>query len=224
MLDESRTLDECFRPLNEAELKHAPSKVYIMGDPSLLVTGVRVSLIGSRNPSKSGQARARRLSALLVQRGICIVSGLATGIDTEVHRTTIERGGRTIGVLGNPIDVFYPRENQALQTAIGQEHLLISQFAPGTPSHRGCFPARNRLMALLSDVTVIIEANDGSGTMHQARESLRLDRPLWIMHSAVSNTSLKWPQELLNSGARVLSDDSMQDLGGYLSFLEKSRL
>jgi DNA processing protein len=140
------------------------------------------------------------------------VSGLARGIDTAAHKAAIEAGGRTIGVIGTPIDVCYPKENQRLQTEIAINHLLISQFAPGTPARKGNFPTRNRLMALLSDATVIVEAQDGSGTTHQGWEALRLARPLWILQSAANNPDLKWPQEFLRYGAQVLSDDSFDDL------------
>jgi DNA processing protein len=212
MAAELHTFSEVFRPLNEAEQKYAPLHIYLEGDISLLSAAARVSIIGSRDASESGLARARKLSTLLVRRGVCIVSGLARGIDTAAHKAAIEAGGRTIGVIGTPIDVCYPKENQRLQTEIAINHLLISQFAPGTPARKGNFPTRNRLMALLSDATVIVEAQDGSGTTHQGWEALRLARPLWILQSAANNPDLKWPQEFLRYGAQVLSDDSFDDL------------
>lgn len=206
------SLNEIFRPLNEGEQKYAPVTIYVKGDTSLMSSGVRVSVIGSREATREGLARARKLSSLLVRRGITVVSGLAKGIDLAAHMTAMDLGGRTIGVIGTPLDVFYPKENQILQTEIGTKHLLISQFAPGTPSHKGNFPTRNRLMALLSDATVIVEAKDGSGTTHQGWEALRLARPLWILQSAASDPQLKWPQEFLSYGAQVLSDDSFEYL------------
>lgn len=212
MAGEFHTLNEVFRPLNEAEQKYAPPRIYLKGDVSLLSTGPRVSIIGSREASEAGLARARKLSTLLVKKGICIVSGLARGIDTAAHTAAIRAGGRTIGVIGTPLDVFYPKQNQALQIEIGTKHLLISQFAPGTPSHKGNFPTRNRLMALLSDATVIVEAKDGSGTTHQGWEALRLARPLWILQSAANDPKLEWPREFLSYGAQVLSDDSFEYL------------
>jgi DNA processing protein len=142
------------------------------------------------------------------------VSGLAAGVDTVAHSTAIQHGGRTIAVLGAGLDRIFPPENAALSEQIAREHLLVSQFPPGTPVQRGNFPRRNRTMALLTDATVIIEAGPSSGTVSQGWEALRLGRPLFLLKSIVESKGLTWPAELLDYGARVLSKP--QELLPYL--------
>ena len=129
-----------------------------------------------------------------------MVSGLARGIDAIAHETAIENGGRTIAGFGTPLDCFYPRENEALQRRIMTEHLAVSQFPHGYPVLRKSFPMRNRTMALLSHASVIVEAGDGSGTLPQGWEALRLGRPLFILKSLVQDDSLTWPAEMMQYG------------------------
>ena len=112
-----------------------------------------------------------------------VVSGLARGIDTISHKTAIEHGGRTIAVLGTPLDVYYPPENRELQNLIMKEHLAVSQFPSGAPVTKKNFPTRNRTMALISQATVIVEAGEDSGVISQAWECLRLGRLLLIHKS-----------------------------------------
>lgn len=203
-------------PLNEVERKHAPEQLHLCGDASLLQGGTRVAIVGSRKASDTGLKRARILADALVARGITVVSGLAEGIDTAAHTQAIESGGRTVAVIGTPLDEFYPRSNRALQERIGAEHLLVSQFASGTKTHRSHFPLRNRTMALISDATVIVEAAEKSGTVHQAWEALRLGRLLFLMESLTNDKSLTWPEQLIHYGAQVLTRDSLPEMLEHL--------
>jgi DNA processing protein len=138
-----------------------------------------------------------------------VVSGLAAGIDTAVHHATLAAGGRTIAVLGTPLDQVYPKTNTALQHQIMREHLCLSQFPAGTPIHRRNFPLRNRTMALLADATVIIEATDASGSLAQGWEALRLGRGLFVPKSVTEDVTVSWPQKMLHYGAQVLSDETL---------------
>jgi DNA processing protein len=147
----------------------------------------------------------------LVHHGMIVVSGLALGIDRVAHETAMQAGGRTIAVIGSSLDESYPKENADLQARIGREHLLVSQFAPGTPITPKNFPIRNRTMALLCDATVIVEAGDQSGTLHQGWEALRLGRKLFLLESVANDTQLAWPQKMISYGAEVLSRDNLDD-------------
>ena len=196
---------ELLGPLDEVEKKHAPEELYVSGKSELVTKGVRVAIVGSRRASAAGRTRAAKLARLLVARNIIVVSGLAEGIDTEAHTAAIKNGGWTVAVLGTPLDECYPKSNRTLQERIMSEHLAVSQFAPGAPVGRKAFPMRNRTMALLSDATVIVEAGERSGTIHQGWEALRLGRPLYIMESLVGAGHL-WIGEMLHYGAAVLSD------------------
>jgi DNA processing protein len=192
--------------LNEFERRHAPERLYASGDVSLLQGGARVAVVGSRKPSLPGLKRVARLVGPLIERDVVIVSGLAAGIDTAAHEETIRRSGRTIAVLGTPLDEVHPPSNMRLQTELMRHHLVITQFPSGHPTLRSNFPRRNRTMALLCHASVIVEAGESSGTLSQGWEALRLNRPLFILKSVVENESLNWPAEMRRYGAHVLED------------------
>jgi DNA processing protein len=198
-------------PLNEVEQKNAPSQLYLQGDASLLEFGPRVSVVGSRKASAEGLKRASFLVRALVAHKIVVVSGLAEGIDTAAHTTAIEAGGQTIAVLGTPLDQAYPAANRGLQGQIAARHLLVSQFAAGAAVTPKNFPIRNRTMALLTDATVIVEAGEKSGTLHQGWEALRLGRLLFLMESVAQDPNLSWPREMIKYGAQVLSRENLED-------------
>jgi DNA processing protein len=197
---------------SEHELKHAPKELYYEGNTSLLTSGIRVSVVGSRKPSEDGVRRTRIFTLELVKRSIIVVSGLAEGIDTIAHTTAIENSGKTIAVLGTPLNIAYPSKNKLLLEKIKKNHLAISQFHAGYPAQRKNFPMRNRTMALISDATVIVEASENSGTKHQGWEALRLGRLVYIMQNLVENNSLLWPKEMINYGAQVLTREEMPDI------------
>lgn len=206
---------ELLGPLNAVEQKFAPPRLWTSGEASLLQRHPRVAVVGTRVPSPDGARRARKLVKALVEQRVVVVSGLAQGVDTLAHSQAIELGGRTIAVLGTPLDQVFPRQNEALQRLIAREHLAVSEFAAGVVVSRGNFPRRNRTMALIADASVIIEAGDGSGTLSQGWEALRLGRPLFLLKSLLE-TDLKWPGEMLEYGAGVLThiDDLMKVLPG----------
>lgn len=176
------------------------------GDLSVLKRPA-VCVIGTRDVSEAGRRRALRISRALAVGGVTVVSGLARGVDTVAHRAAIEAGGRTAAVIGTPLDKSYPAENAGLQEEIGRDHLLISQFPKGHRTFRSDFPKRNRLMAAVTDGSIIVEASDSSGTLHQAAECVRLGRWLFIMRSVVNDPSVTWPAKFLsNDKVIVLSD------------------
>lgn len=192
-------------PLNDVEKQNAPPRLFVAGDVSLLQRGPRVSIVGSRKASTRGLADASTLAQELVARGAIVVSGLAEGIDTAAHEVAIGAGGRTIAVLGTPLDEVFPAKNRSLQELIRREHLAVSQFASGVPSQRGNFPMRNRTMALLSDATVIVEAGEKSGSLHQGWEALRLGRPLFLGEAVFEDPSLSWPEKMESYGAQPVA-------------------
>jgi DNA protecting protein DprA len=172
-------------------------KLFWAGDLNLLSRPC-VSIVGTREATEEGRSRARRLARELIKGGVVIVSGLAKGIDAAAQSSAIESGGRTVAVIGTPLSQASPAENAPLQEQIWREHLLISPFPEGRPVFRSNFPQRNRIMAALSDATVIIEASDTSGTLHQAAECQRLGRWLFIAKAVADDPSLTWPKKFLN--------------------------
>lgn len=203
------TPEQVLGPLNEVERKNAPHKLFLAGDVALLQHGPRVSVVGTRKPSAEAVARARALVAALVGRGMTVASGLAEGIDTVAHEEALANGGRTIAVIGTPLEQAYPMRNRDLQERLKKDQLVVSQFAPGTPLQKKNFPMRNRTMALLSDATVIVEAREKSGTLHQGWEALRLGRLLFLMESVARDAALSWPKEMIRYGAQVLSRENL---------------
>lgn len=199
-------MPELLGPQNELERKRAPERLFAAGDVELVRGSARVSVVGARKPTPAGLRRAHRLAVELAREGVVVVSGLAEGIDTAAHVGALAAGGRTVAVLGTPLDVCYPRQNGELQRRIMAEHLALSPFAPGTPVARKNFPYRNRVMALISAATVIVEANDASGALAQAWEAIRLGRPLFILASIAEAPDLAWPAKMLRYGARVLTN------------------
>lgn len=201
------------RPLNEVEQKNAPAQLFAAGDLHLVRGGTRVSIVGARKASAEGLRRARRLAKGLAEEGVIVVSGLAEGIDTAAHLGAMRAGGRTVAVIGTPLDRAYPAKNRELQRAIMAEHLVVSPFAPGTRVYKSNFPYRNRVMALISDATVIVEASETSGSLSQGWEALRLGRLLFILKSIADNPQLAWPKKMVTYGAQILTDtDSVTSL------------
>lgn len=205
-----KTPEELLGPLNQVEKKYAPTKLFLEGNLQLLEAGPRVAIVGSRNPSEQGCKDAVKLVKSLIQQKVVIVSGLAKGIDTIAHRTSINEGGHTIAVLGTPLDYCYPVENSGLQQTICREHLAISQFPVGHPVQKMNFPIRNRTMALISHATIILEAGETSGTIHQGWEALRLGRQLFIINKLVENKTLFWPKKMMNYGAIPLATKDIE--------------
>ncbi len=200
------TLEELVGPLNDVEKRFAPKELYVEGTLQIPLRGPRSAVIGSRKASPEGLKAAFEITRTLVREGVVIVSGLAEGIDTSAHETAIQEGGKTIAILGTPLNRFYPQRNRQLQEYIMRHHLAISQFPIGYPIQPKNFVIRNRLMALISDASIIIEAGDSSGSLHQGWEALRLGRPLFIRTSIVNDRSLSWPKKMLEYGAIELTE------------------
>jgi len=186
--------------------------LYYQGDWDLVYTPKRVAIVGTRNPSEEGVRRTAKLSNLLVQEGFTIVSGLAKGVDTVAHETAIKSGGKTIAVIGTPLDQVYPKENTELQQFIATHFLLVSQvpvlaYAKRPPSiNRMFFPERNITMSALSQATIIVEAGETSGTLIQARAALKQGRKLFILDSNFHNPKLTWPHRFAEKGAIRVRD------------------
>ena len=193
-------------PLNDVEKKNAPPRLFAAGSMELPLPRPRVAIIGSRKASAKGLETASHIARVLSRRGVVIVSGLAEGIDAMAHQTAIEEGGRTIAVLGTPLNRTYPQKNFELQKEIMKHHLAISQYPVGYPIQRRNFVMRNRTMALISNSSIIVEAGETSGSLHQGWEALRLGRPLFIWKSIMSDPSLNWPKKMMKYGAVELTN------------------
>jgi DNA processing protein len=211
LVDGARTI----APAQQARLPGVNDSVFCVGDQAL-ARQKSVAVVGSRKVSEAGAKRARQLARELVKRGVVVVSGLAYGVDINAHTSAIEHQGKTIAVIGTPVDKAYPAAHAEWQEKIYREHLLISPFAVGSPTYPSSFPERNKIMAAISDATCIVEAGDTSGSLSQARECLALGRWLFILRSVLSS-NVKWPADFLNSAdaskaAKVRVVDSVEDI------------
>lgn len=181
-----------------------------------------IAIVGSRKPTANGLARAKKLVKLLVKDDITIFSGLAEGIDSIAHMTAIENKGRTVAVIGTPLNEFYPKQNKDLQLYIANKHLLISQvpFIKYSQQdyrwNRSFFPERNKTMSALSEATVIIEASETSGTLIQAKAALAQGRKLFILQNCFENKNITWPQKFEKLGAIRVRE--YEDIKKHLNF------
>lgn len=191
-----------FKLLSPAEQQVAPRELFFEGNFDLLMKSPKVSVVGSRKISTEGEKRTEIITRELVNRGFTVVSGLAQGVDTIAHQVAL--AGKTIAVLGTPLDMATPTSNLGLLNEIKKNHLAITQFPFGSRVYPSNFPARNKTMALISDATIIIEASEKSGTQHQAWEAIRLGRQVFILEN-ILQANILWASKALEYGAVVLN-------------------
>lgn len=185
-----------------------------------LIFSKSIAIVGTRKPTDEGLRRTRKITDYLVENGFTIVSGLAEGVDTAAHETAIRAKGRTIAVIGTPLDQVYPKKNAELMREIAERHLVISQVPflrynnQTYRENRFFFPERNKTMSAIAKATVIIEAGETSGTLVQARAALKQGRKLFILQSCFENKNITWPEKFEKIGAiRVQNfDDILNNL------------
>jgi DNA processing protein len=160
-----------------------------------------VAVVGTREASEEGLESARRLARQLVEARVTVLSGLARGIDTAAHESTLEAGGRTIAVMGTGIRSVYPPENQHLAERIASKGAIVSQFWPDGPATSYTFPRRNITMSGMGQGTVVIEASATSGAKMQARFALEHGKRLFLPSSLVRER--QWAREYLKRPGAV---------------------
>jgi DNA processing protein len=185
-----------------------PRRLWARGDLSLLDRPC-VAIVGTRRATAYAERVTRELARTLARAGACVVSGLARGVDAEAHRGALDVDGATIAVLGTGLDVAYPRAHDALQREIGERGLLLSELPPTVPSHGGSFPRRNRIIAALARLTIVVEAGVRSGALITAAHALEMSRTVAAVPGAIDLPQAQGSNELLRDGAQVLT--SMSD-------------
>ena len=167
-------------------IEQVPPVLFVKG--ALVADEAGVSVVGSRDASRRGVEMAVAIARGLVGRGISVISGLATGIDTAAHEATLAAGGRPIGVLGTGIDRAYPAANRALHDRVAAAGALVSQFPPDYPPSQTMFRMRNATMAGLGSASVIVEAGERSGSRVHARYAMAHGRPLILTELVADST------------------------------------
>lgn len=202
-------------PQSLLELSDPPALLYIKGTLESL-NQPTVAVVGSRRATQYGYQSTEVIFRPIARCGITIVSGLALGVDTIAHKTAVENGGKTIAVLGCGLDQVYPTSNQHLaQKILDTGGALVSEFAPGLPSYRSNFPIRNRIIAGLSQLTVVIEALADSGALITARAALEYNREVGAVPGDINRPQALGPINLIKMGASVITsaDDVLVALG-----------
>ncbi|MGI9090277.1 MAG: DNA-processing protein DprA, partial [Gemmatimonadaceae bacterium] len=194
-----------------------PKSLYYAGDVGVIAKPC-VAIVGTRHPTRYGERVASDIASALAGAGACIVSGLAYGIDACAHRAALAAGGATAAVLGAGIDQVYPLGHRRLYDEIADRGLVLSEFAPGTAVFKGCFPRRNRIIAGLSQLTIVIEAGAKSGALITANYALDFDRKVAAVPGPIDSPQSAGSNLLLRDGAHVITsvDDALAllDLNG----------
>jgi DNA processing protein len=169
-----------------------------------------LAVVGSRNPTAQGELNARQFAQALAGQGLCVVSGLALGVDGAAHAGALDGGGATLAVLGTGLDRIYPRRHQALAERIAAQGALLSEFPLGTPPLSHHFPQRNRLIAGLARATLVVEAALASGSLITARLAAEQGRDVLAIPGSIHAPQSRGCHALIQQGAGLVG--SVQDV------------
>ena len=205
-------LDEDY-PMNLAQIDAPPSMLFVKGQCSLLHQH-SIAIVGSRHATAQGLKNAQQFAHALSQKGLVIVSGMASGIDTAAHQGTLEANGHTMAVIGTGIDRVYPASNRALAHQICENGLLVSEFPLQTPPVASNFPRRNRIIAALSEAVLVVEAAKQSGSLITAQLALEMNKDVMAIPGSIHNTQSKGCHALIKQGAKLVecSEDILEEL------------
>ncbi|HSJ65456.1 MAG TPA: DNA-processing protein DprA [Gemmatimonadaceae bacterium] len=201
-------------PARLAEL-HAPPPVLWARGSLALFEAPCVAIVGTRHPTAYGERAARALAAGLASAGAAVVSGMALGIDGVAHVAALDAGAGSVAVLGTGVDVAYPRVHTALHRRLGVEGLVVSEEPPGARPTPGSFPKRNRIIAALASVVIVVEADVDSGALITAGHGLDIGRTVAAVPGPIDSPRSKGTNRLLRDGAMVIADpaDALALLG-----------
>lgn len=213
-------LDDGSYPQLLREIPDPPITLYVRGKWEECLTMPCVAIIGSRLSSTYGTNAAEMLARELASHGICVISGLARGIDTSAHRGALRGGGKTVAVLGTGIDGAYPRENMRLINDILESGgAVVSQFPLGTPPLKDNFPYRNRIISGLSLGVLIVEASERSGSLITARLAMEQNREVMAVPGNITSANSYGTNYLIKCGAKLVQQwqDVVSELPGDIA-------
>lgn len=185
--------------------ENAPPHIWARGDPDVLRIRPAVAIVGTRRATSYGLRVTTELSAALARAGACIVSGLASGIDGTAHRAALDVQGATIAVLGTGLDVVYPKAHRTLQARIAENGLLLSELDALDHGMPFTFPKRNRLIAALASVTIVVEAPARSGALGTAEHAQSLDRAVACVPGPIDQPQSVGTNQLIRDGAGIIT-------------------
>ena len=198
-------LDDCY-PWDLSEIYNPPALLFYQGNIDLLELP-KVAVVGSRDSSKLGNQSVQKIIKEL-NNELIIVSGLARGIDTAAHMAALQNGGRTIAVIGTGLDVFYPKANKKLQSYIGKNHLVLSEYGPGEQPLKFHFPERNRIIAGLCRGVIVAEAKMRSGSLITCERAMEEGRDVFAIPGSILDGKSDGCHHLIQEGAKCIMSGS----------------
>lgn len=198
-------LDDIY-PWDLSEIYNPPALLFYQGNIDLLELP-KVAVVGSRDSSKLGNQSVQKIIKEL-NNELIIVSGLARGIDTAAHMAALQNGGRTIAVIGTGLDVFYPKANKKLQSYIGKNHLVLSEYGPGEQPLKFHFPERNRIIAGLCRGVIVAEAKMRSGSLITCERAMEEGRDVFAIPGSILDRKSDGCHHLIQEGAKCIMSGS----------------
>ena len=192
-------------PSRLRELPDPPPLLFARGALEWMAGGPVVAIVGTRGATAYGERVTREIAGQLARGGALVISGMARGIDAAAHHGALESGGRTAAVLGTGIDIAYPAAHRALHAEIGAHGLLLAEQPPGEKASGGSFPERNRIIAALAELVIVIEAPVKSGALITAKHALELGRTIATVPGPIDSPQSAGSNELLRDGAHCIA-------------------
>lgn len=208
------SIEDSVYPDSLRSIDDPPKRLYCEGDVSLL-SMKKVAVVGSRKFSQYGRWVSDSVSKLLGKSGVCVVSGMAQGIDTCAHQGALSAGGKTIAVLGTGLDLCYPASNRSLMQRISENGLVITEYPNGYPVRRYNFPRRNRIISGLSECVVLAEAGLNSGALITAEMAANQGKDVYVVPGNINNRYGLGGNLLIRDGAipLVILNDILNYIG-----------
>jgi DNA processing protein len=204
-------------PASLLNITDPPVLLYVRGDVGLL-QHTALAVVGSRNATTQGIQNAAQFSDALGQAGLCIISGLALGIDAAAHQSGLRHPTSSVAVIGTGIDITYPLRNRELTKQLAKEGCIVSEYPLGTPPAAGNFPRRNRIISGLSLGVLVIEAAAQSGSLITARFAAEQGREVFAIPGSIHAPLAKGCHQLIQQGAKLVESaaDILQELTGFV--------
>jgi DNA processing protein len=205
-------------PKQLLEISNPPAVLYAIGNLHWL-NHPSIAMVGSRSATPQGEKNAEDFAQSLCEQGLCVVSGMALGIDGAAHRGALKANGTTIAVVGTGLDIVYPARHRDLAHKIAERGLIISEFSLGTPSKAQNFPRRNRVISGLSLGCLVVEANIDSGSLITARLATEQGREVFAIPGSIHSPVTKGCHQLIKQGAKLVetTQDILEELKNILS-------
>lgn len=202
-------------PLGLADILAPPLILYYRGDLRAALKQVCLAVVGTRKPTAYGRESCAKLLRPVCKKGVTIVSGLATGIDTVAHSTALKTGARTIAVLASGLETIYPSHNRELAEQIVANGALVSEYDPGTKLDPWNFVARNRIISAFSQKVFIVEGSLKSGALITAKHAIEQNRDVMALPGEITHPNAQGPNYLIKNGAQCVTspEDIISSLG-----------